>query len=200
MALLLALSGAALIYPILGASARTNNFTLPPHTAATLDGTAYMATDSAFATPQCGGPNGVGAGSNLDDNYAIDWLNRHITGSPAILEAPGCEWTHFSRISAFTGLPTLLGWPGGHEGEWRANWPPLQNEDIFGERANAINTIYTSDDEATVLSLLRQYSVKLVYVGVAERNLYPTAKLDRFSAYLKIIYQRDGVTIYAVPY
>jgi YYY domain-containing protein len=195
-ALLVALVGAACIYPVLAASARANNFTQSqqPGLSGTLDGTAYMADDSTSVPADCA----VGGGSNRGDNYAIAWLNTHVSGSPVILEAPGCEWSHFSRISAFTGLPTLLGWPGGHEGEWRINWPPLQQADIFGERTSAINTIYTSADEQTVLALLRHYSVAYVYVGAAERNLYATADLDRFSSYLRIVYKYDGVTIYAV--
>ena len=194
MGILAVLIGASLIYPVLAASARTENFTL----ARTLDGTAYMATDPLNQPAQC---TVVGAGSNHDDNEAIAWLNTHVTGDPVIVEAPGCEWTHYSRISAFTGLPTLLGWPGGHEGEWRVNW--LQRyaagQDIFTERAQAINAIYTNPDQATVFSLLRQYAVRYVYVGAAERNLYPTANLDRFSSFLRPVYQHDGVTIYAVP-
>src|SRR5262249_23885667 len=99
----------------------------------------------------------------------------------------------------FTGLPTLLGWPGGHEAEWRANWLPRQSGDILGQRMDAINTIYTSDDRHMVLSLLHRYSIGLVYVGVAERSLYPNCDLGRFGAYLRVVYQQGGITIYAVP-
>jgi YYY domain-containing protein len=192
MGVLVALVAAALVYPVLATSAHTQNFSLPR----TLDGTAYMAADSVNAPPTCT----VGGGSNHGDNLAIAWLNTHVSGSPVLLEAPGCEWSHFSRVSAFTGLPTILGWPGGHEAEWRANWLALQGAgDILAERADAINTIYTSDDQATVLELLRRYEVRYVYVGVAERALYPNADLHRFAAFLRLIYNRDGVTIYQVP-
>jgi len=34
---------------------------------------------------------------------------------------------------------------------------------------------------------------------VAERNLYPTADLDRFGTYLHVVYKQDGISIYAVP-
>jgi uncharacterized membrane protein len=207
--LLLVLVGAALMYPVLAFSARTNNFGWRPDVSPagggilsaagaplTLDGTAYMADDSPQDPADC---RTVGAGSNHADNFAIDWLNRNVSGSPIILEAPGCEWTRYSRISAFTGLPTLLGWPGGHEGEWRATWLAQQPGDVFGERTNAINAIYTSVDEHTVMALLHAYHVRYVYVGAAERNLYPTADLTRFGTFLRTVYQRDGVTIYAVP-
>ena len=193
MVALVALIGAALVYPVLATSARTDNFTLPTG----LDGTAYMASDPVHTAVGC---SSVGAGSNHDDNEAIAWLNTHVSGSLVILEAPGCEWSHYSRVSAFTGLPTLLGWPGGHEGEWRVNWvTQTGQENIFAQRQDAIQTIYTSPGQQTVLGLLQQYHVKYVYVGAAERDLYPNANLDRFSAYLTTVYQRDGVTIYAAP-
>ncbi len=48
-------------------------------------------------------------------------------------------------------------------------------------------------------SVLRQYNVRYVYVGAAERNLYPGANLDRFGSFLRVVYRHGGVTIYAVP-
>ncbi|HKV83515.1 MAG TPA: DUF2298 domain-containing protein [Ktedonobacterales bacterium] len=184
---------ASLIYPVLATSARTNNFTARTG----LDGTAYMASDPVNGGVGCAS---VGAGSNHDDNEAIAWLNKSVSGSPVILEAPGCEWSHYSRVSSFTGMPTLLGWPGGHEGEWRVNWVTKTGQQaIFAERADAIQTIYTSQDQATVLNLLRQYHVRYVYVGAAERQVYPNANLARFGIYLTVVYQHDGVIIYSVP-
>ncbi|HEX6800435.1 MAG TPA: DUF2298 domain-containing protein, partial [Ktedonobacterales bacterium] len=194
MAALVVLVAAALVFPVLAASNQTAGFSLPH----SLDGTAYMATDSATVPADCA--NFVGAGSNAHDDEAIAWLNTHITGSPVIVEAPGCEWSHYSRISAFTGLPTLIGWPGGHEGEWRAGWVQRTGEyGIFDRRTAAVNQIYTDPDNAAVLALLKQYDVRLIYVGAAERNLYPHADLNRFQSFLHMIYNRDGVTIYAVP-
>ncbi len=205
---LVVLVAATLIFPVLAFSSRTGNFGWRPGASGlfsgigasggslTLDGTAYMVTDSAQAPGGCS----VAAGSNLGDGSAIDWLNRNISGSPVIVEAPGCEWSHYSRISAFTGLPTLLGWPGGHEGEWRVNWLAQQlDSNIFDERKRAIDTIYTTPDKQTVLALLKRYDARYVYVGIAERNLYSGADLDRFTSFLRTVYRRDGVTIYAAP-
>jgi uncharacterized membrane protein len=191
---LLLLGAATAIYPVLAVSARTASFSLPR----TLDGTAYMATDPVNAPAGCNGV--VGAGSNHGDNAAIAWLNTHVQGEAVIVEAPGCEWTHYSRISAFTGLPTLLGWPGGHEGEWRINWLARYPQgDLFGQRLAAIAAIYTNPDETAVMGLLREYHVRYVYVGFAERQLYATSNLGRFARYLKVVYAHDGITIYQVP-
>ncbi len=178
----LALAGlllAALVYPILAVSARSDNFSLPR----SLDGTAYMAHDA----------------TNQGDAQAIAWLNTHVSGDPVIVEAAQYnEYTHLGRISAFTGLPTLIGW-GGHEEQWRYNWlaqPGRAN--VLGERLNAVKLIYTSSNDAFVLSLLSSYRVRYVYVGAAERQTYgPQA--DHFSTFLTRVYQQAGVTIYAVP-
>jgi hypothetical protein len=193
MSVLAALVCAALVYPVLATSARTDNFNLPRG----LDGTAYMASDPAPGIVGCQ----VAAGTNHDDNEAIAWLNANVQGSPVIVEAPGCEWSHYSRVSAFTGLPTLLGWPGGHEGEWRANWLTEYTQgDIFAQRQQDINTIYTSPDSSAVLAVLQRYHARYVYVGAAERALYPNADLSRFGGFLRVIYNRDGITIYETPF
>ncbi len=180
MTLLALLAVAALVYPVMASAARTQNFTLPR----SLDGSAFMATDS----------------TNAGDADAIAWLNAHVDGDQVIVEAAKYdEYTHLGRVSAFTGLPTLLGW-GGHELQWRINWLSEPGKgDVLGQRLDAVTQIYTNPDEAAVNRLLRQYSVRLIYVGAAERQMYPSANLDRFAAFLPVVYSREGVTIYAVP-
>src|SRR5581483_5085996 len=176
-ALLLVLLGASVIYPVLAVSARTQNFTLPT----SLDGTGYMATDA----------------ENQGDAQAIAWLNANVSGNPVIVEgARYDEYTHFGRISAFTGLPTLMGW-GGHEVQWRINWLAQPGRgDVVGERLDAVNEIYTNPDQKAVLALLQHYGVRYVYVGQAERELYPQADLKRFATFLRMVYNDAGVTIY----
>lgn len=179
----IALIGAATIYPILATAARTNNFLL----ARTLDGTADMNADP----------------SNQGDAQAIAWLNAHVTGSPVIVEgADYREYTHYGRISAFTGLPTVLGW-GGHEFQWRVNWlqqPERANvSEVITQRLDVITRIYTDTNTQAVLTLLKQYSARYVYVGAAEHQLYPSANLGRFASFLRVVYHSAEVTIYAVP-
>ena len=95
----------------------------------------------------------------------------------------------------------LVGWgAGGHEGWWRANWLPAHARgDIFGEREAAANQIYTSADRATVLGLLRQYDVRYVYVGEAERARYNGANVKLFESVLHTVYNQNGVRIFVVP-
>jgi uncharacterized membrane protein len=95
-----------------------------------------------------------------------------------------------------------MGW-GGHEFQWRVNW--LQQPgganigDVINQRLDVVTKIYTNSDPQQVLALLHQYSARYVYVGASERELYPSANLDRFASFLRVVYHADGVTIYAVP-
>ncbi len=171
---------AAAIYPTLAIAARTENLSLSH----SLDGAAYMAQDA----------------TDTGDEPAIAWLNTRVSGEAVIVEAAQYnEYTHLGRVSTFTGLPTLLGW-GGHELQWRYNW--LQrptNANILALRLNAVSQIYTNPNNDAVMALLRQYHVSYVYVGHAERSLYPTANLGRFASFLRVVYHDANVTIYAVP-
>jgi YYY domain-containing protein len=189
-AALVALIAASFVYPVLATSARTMNLTSPR----TLDGIAYMAHDSPTTFADC---RQVDGGSNSGDDAAIRWLNAHIEGSPVIVEAPGAEYSHCSRISAFTGLPTVMGW-GGHEVQWRVNWLAQPgHEATINQRLDAVNQIYTAAEQSTVMGLLRRYHVRLLYVGAAERQTYAGVDLDRYASYLTVVYQHAGVTIYA---
>ena len=180
LVVLVALVAVALIYPVMAVAARSDNLT-QPHS---LDGTAYMAYDS----------------ENSGDQYAIAWLNTHVSGDPVIVEAATYnEYTHLGRVSAFTGLPTLMGW-GGHEEQWRYNWfLQAGRGNTISQRLDAVSQIYSNPSDSQVLALLHEYNVRFVYVGAGERVTYPNANLTRFSSFLRVVYQYDGVAIYAVP-
>ena len=177
---LLALLLASVIYPTQAIAARTANLSLSH----SLDGAAFMAQDS----------------TDTGDEPAINWLNAHVSGEAVIVEAgQSDEYTHLGRVSAFTGLPTLIGW-GGHELQWRFNWlQKPQNANVLNQRINDVTQIYTNPNNEVVMSLLRQYHVTYVYVGQAERQRYQTANLERFASFLRVIYHDSNVTIYAVP-
>ena len=74
-------------------------------------------------------------------------------GDPVIVEgAQYLEYTHYGRVSAFTGLPTLMGW-GGHEYQWRFNWLQQPGRgDVIGQRLNAVTQIYTDASAQQVLA------------------------------------------------
>jgi uncharacterized membrane protein len=150
--------------------------------------------------------NGLTDNTALDfgDIEAIQWMNTHITGDPVIVEGIDPQNAEYSetigRVSVFTGLPTIIGWPE-HEYQWRVNWlnDPAHAAD-YNARLGDLRTIYTSANRQTVLNLLHHYHVQYVYVGSVEEQIYGgTSDLSRFQAYLPVVYDTDGVVIYAVP-
>ncbi|MBI3287093.1 MAG: hypothetical protein HYZ68_03500, partial [Chloroflexi bacterium] len=165
VALLLASS---LIYPGLSIPAKTASSSTKPR----LDGMAFLGA----ARP--------------DDYEAIQWLRANLDGAPVILEATGGEYSEYGRVSAYTGLPTLLGWYG-HELQWGRN-----AEQLAG-REPAIDRIYTSPDVAEVVDLLERYQIEYIYVGSLEIDKYGRQARDRFRGLLDVIYESRGVIIYA---
>lgn len=63
------------------------------------------------------------ASANPSDFAAIEWIREHTAPGDTIAEGPGCSYqvlngVPLNRISAFTGVPTVVGWVG-HESQWR---------------------------------------------------------------------------------
>lgn len=100
-----------------------------------------------------------------EDAAAIRWLNENVEGSPVVLESQGDSYSDHERVSAMTGLPTVLGWYV-HEWLWRGGIEELNN------RTANVETIYTSTDVDLVESLLDEYEVEYIFVGKMERQKY----------------------------
>ena len=100
-----------------------------------------------------------------DDVEAIYWLKDHVKGSPVVLEANGDSYTDYQRVSAMTGLPTILGWYV-HEWLWRSDPADLN------EKSADVEAIYTSTDNELVSHLLKIYDVDYIFVGSCEVEKY----------------------------
>jgi uncharacterized membrane protein len=129
------------------------------------------------------------ARNNPDEYAALMWLRENVAGTPVILEAVGGSYTHYGRVSAGTGLPTVLGWPG-HQHQWRGStMEPARREP-------SVETIYSQPDWAQVVDLLNRYQVSYIYVGDLERSSYGVDGLEKFEQFLTVAYTNGGVTIY----
>jgi uncharacterized membrane protein len=128
------------------------------------------------------------------DYAAVQWLNENVTTPAVIVEAPGDNhraYVYEGRISALTGLPTLLGW-GGHQLQWRGNYA------LPSQRETDIQTLYTTIDETLTRAILAQYNVEYVYVGSLEQQRYTPEGLMKFDVLFPVVYDRNGVKIYYV--
>lgn len=124
------------------------------------------------------------------DAQAIAWLNVSIKGQPVILEAQGDSYTDYARISANTGLPTVLGWTV-HEWLWRGSY------DIPAPRIEEIKQMYEVEDRKQTKDLLKKYHVQYIFLGELERQKY-TVNEEKFEKLGKVIYQNGTTKIYKV--
>lgn len=84
---------------------------------------------------------------------------------PVVLEANGDSYSEYERVSAMTGLPTVMGWYV-HEWLWRNDVADLN------EKSGEIETIYTSTDTARVQELIEKYDISYIFVGSCERKIW----------------------------
>jgi uncharacterized membrane protein len=100
-----------------------------------------------------------------DDYQAIVWLKQNTTGRPVVLEAVGESYTTFARVSANTGLPTVLGWRV-HEWLWRNSF------DEPSRRTVQVKAIYEQPLSAASIQALAEHRVRYIIVGSKERENY----------------------------
>jgi uncharacterized membrane protein len=160
------LAAAAFVYPVAGTYARKDAFTRAP----TLDGLGWL-RDRAPGDPG-----------------AIEWLNDEAGGGEVVLESVGDDYSAFghARMSTFTGLPTVLGWPG-HELQWGHS---------AGTRRADVEAMYESPTTAGAAELLRRYDVRYVVVGPLERTEYGDAGTAKWDSLGQRVYEAGGTTLW----
>lgn len=126
-----------------------------------------------------------------DDYQAIQWLNDQADGQQFVVaEAWGDDYSEAARVSAATGLPTILGWIG-HENQWRSrNCKPCNG------RIDDIRTLFTAKDMAQVQRIINKYNVQYVYVGNFARTRYANNGGIGAVQSLPVAKQVGSVTIY----
>lgn len=135
---------------------------------------SYQWTDAFTGSRSLDGAAFVGDWSE-DELAAIRWLRANAQSDDVLVEA-GCSYSYkndngvpVSRVSAFSGVPTVAGW-GGHERQWRNGEPGYAQEIDQRERdARAILENPTGP-------LLDRYGLTLLYVGTFEREGAPGCK------------------------
>ena len=135
---LLVLLTASAVYPVLGTGARLDN---------------RFATTTVDA-----GRHGVhGRTPSIStrrkrelkwDLHAINWLRDNLEGTPVVLDGRTPLYRWGSRVSVYTGLPTVLGWDW-HQRQQRCGVDPCP---AVYEREAAVIRMYAGQDEEETLS------------------------------------------------
>jgi YYY domain-containing protein len=133
----------------------------------TLDGLAYLYT------------------THPGDAGGVAYLRALPPGNDRIVEAENGDYSYYSRISSFTGIPAIIGMPF-HEFMWRGD-----DTGWFSTRRADIQAIYESPDQT--VPLMEKYNATLLYVGDAERERY---NVSLPSTGLEKVYSADNTEIY----
>ena len=170
---LVILIAAGLVYPIAATPERSKHrFEDSP---ITIDGMAYMPTavyyDDADRSGSIEPPEILELGW---DYRAIVWLQDNIEGSPVVLEGNSGLYTWGSRVSVYTGLPTVVGW------DWHQQQQRWEDRDQVSVRRADVHSLYSTTDVGNAQRLIEKYGVRYVYVGQLERLYYPQAGLEKF--------------------
>jgi len=132
----------------------------------TLDGLAFLETQH----PADAGP--------------VAYL-RTLAGNEILVEAEKGDYSYYSRVSSFTGIPAVVGQPF-HEFMWRGN-----DDGWYADRPADIRTIYEQPEKT--IPLMKKYHATLLYVGDSERERY---NVTLPAAGLENIYSSRGTDIY----
>lgn len=138
---------------------------------------------------------------------AMRFLRDYVRQDPArqgiVLENTGMLYSYNGRVSAYTALPTLVGWPF-HELQWRGY---LDDQAIWKPWVDT-GKIYQTTDPTEAEALLRQYNVHYVFIGqiengskavysnVDQKTKYSPESLAKFSKFMKTIYADPVNNIY----
>jgi uncharacterized membrane protein len=128
------------------------------------------------------------------DYDAIRWMNNEIKGQAKILETPGEAYKNTSRVSSFTGLPTVIGWKS-HEVMWGREWRKVN------DRERDANKIYSTTDINKTMNLIKKYGIRYVYLGSLEKQEYPRSGIAKFgnnSQFFELVFDNKKVQIYRV--
>jgi uncharacterized membrane protein len=158
-----------MFYPLMATVTKTAAFS-PPYER-TLDGAAFISL------------------RNPDDYVAMQYVNTQLPNG-VLVEAVGGSYTYFGRISTFTGVPTVLGWPG-HESQWRGGYREM------GSRQGDIDTLYRTRYWDEAKGIMDRYAIDYVYVGALERISYEPLYEKKFETHMDLIFEYGEVRIYA---
>lgn len=170
---------AGLTYPVLGVYSRAvteagragDN---PP--ALTLDGSPSLATPDDYAALLC-----------LDDLVG----DRQVT----MVEAVGGAYRPDlgGRVSALTGIPTVLAWEN-HERQWRGATYPA----IAGTRADDVARLYNDPNWVSVAGIATLYGIDYIFVGSAEYGAFDSFGLAKFAPNLTMVCQSGDSMVFQV--
>lgn len=128
-----------------------------------------------------------------DDAAALAWIQSNTANRRdlVLLEADGDSYTDYARFSAFSGVPTVVGW-AVHEWLWRGSY------DVVSPRREEVRELYASEDVVKTRTLLNTYGIDYVIVGALERQSYPAVAEWKFAELGELVFEAGATRIYEI--
>jgi len=152
-----------LVYPVLGTHKRIA-VRFDSNQPLTLNGASYM-TKAVYRDP-------LGEIQLSRDKEAVDWMLANFKGLPVIAEAviPIYRWG--SRVSVYTGFPTVIGWT------WHQEQQRIFSHKEITQRVVDVEKLYISKDMSVVKEIIQKYDIEYVFLGRVEMLYYYSKEHD----------------------
>lgn len=129
----------------------------------------------------------------------IRYMRENITGYPVIAEVYLGAYKWNSRISTYTGLPTVIGWEGHLRQQYSHQVP------IIFERTQDMFSFYLAGNVEEIQRLIRKYNIEYIVYGTVERSLFDgqqEAVFDQLvnAGMLSIEYRNESTKLYRVNF
>lgn len=119
----------------------------------------------------------------------IDYLNENESSSVNILEAYGNSYSDYASVSAYTGLPTVLGWET-HEWLWRTtSFEESSYQTLIAPLQREIDDFYTTSNTSIQLDFIKKYQIKYIIVAELERIKYADINEEALQSLGKVVYR-----------
>ena len=126
------------------------------------------------------------------DREAALFLEAHRPPPGEImLEASGDSFSYGARLSAVTGIPTLVGWHA-HEWLWR------NSQEAWQVRADEVAAFYQTMDEGARRAFIRDWRIRYVVIGAFEHERYAALDAPAIEALGRVVFQSGAVSIVEV--
>ncbi|NLV74511.1 MAG: hypothetical protein GXY52_07495 [Chloroflexi bacterium] len=131
---------------------------------------------------------------SADERAAADWLAANALPGEYLMEAAGPDYSAANRLSALSGVPTLLGWPG-HERQWRAD------AGIVVRRETLAQGLYQRASVEELRTQSEAYQIRYIVLGEHEIRRYGLSpeRIAWFAEHLKLVFEGDELRIYRMP-
>jgi uncharacterized membrane protein len=122
---------------------------------------------------------------------AVTWVRQHTNPTDVVAEAygpsqaePTCGSDYWicgipsdaNVMSALSGRPTLIGWPGSHEALWQGDYGggagAAAADALISQRERDTDQLFSTTDPRAAESIIKRYRIAYVFVGPFEQSKY----------------------------